>query len=160
MVSGNTSDQNLYRLWGQAMVELKRRGMWANGSPLGWAAEHLVCHNLNLAPMPTNKKYFDAIGVRPTQRYQFKVRQSTVGSANINGLQDLPGHHFHFLVVVLFEKDYYSVHKAFKMRHSVALDVATSTSGGGNGYGFTLTEDIVGRNDVDDITTELVWPDA
>ena len=65
--------------------------MWVNGSPLGWAAEQLVCDRLGLDPTPVNTHYRDAIGTRERERYQIKGRTRSARDANINGLQDLPG---------------------------------------------------------------------
>ena len=151
----NTSDQDLFRLWAQAMAELKRRKMWANGSPLGWAAEQLVCDRLRLNPTPINEHYRDAISAQERERYQIKGRQSSVGRATINGLQDLNKGNFDYLVVVLYQEDYLTLRQAFKMCHSVVLEVATETARGRNAYGFTLTRDIANREDVQDITKLL-----
>ena len=159
MVSRNTRDEDLYRLWAQTMAELKGRGMWENGSPLGWAARQLACERLNLDPEPNNRDYYDAtapnpINPRQRDRYQIKGRQSQVSKANINGLQDLPGGHFEFLVVVLYEEDYLTVRRAFKIPHAVVLEVAEF--GNRNGYGFWLNQGNIARPDVQDITDRLV----
>ena len=153
MALRNTIDQDWFRLWAQAMAELKKRKMWVNGSPLGWAAEQLVCDRLRLDPTPINEHYRDAIGGE--ERYQIKGRQSSVGRANINGLQDLNEGNFDYLVVVLYQEDYLTLRQAFKMCHSVVLEVATKTTGGRNAYGFKLTEQIANREDVQDITKLL-----
>ena len=129
--------------------------MWVNGSPLGWAAEQLVCDRLGLDPTPVNTHYRDAIGTRERERYQIRGRTSSARDANINGLQDLPGKHFDFLVVVLFEEDRRSVQQAFKMPHSAVLAVSNLPGAGRNAYGFILTADIATRKDVEDITELL-----
>ena len=69
-------------------------------------------------------------------------------------MQDLPGSHFKFLVVVLYEEDYLTVHRAFKIPHSVVLEVAEF--GTSNGYGFRLNQEIIARPDVENITDRLV----
>ena len=135
------------------MTELKRRGMWVNGSPLGWAAEQLVCDSLGLDPTPVNTHYRDATDTQERERYQIKARTSDGRAPNVNGLQDVPGNHFDFLVVVVFEEDRRSVRQAFKIRHSVVEAVATLSAR--NGYGFPLNADIVARNGVTDITDQL-----
>ncbi len=145
-----TRDHDLYQLWAQSMTELQKRGMLANGSPLGWAAEQLVCDRLRLDPTPVNTHYRDAIGRQKPERYQIKARTRNRRAPNVNGLQDVPGRHFDFLVVVIFEEDHRSVHRAFKIPHSAVEAVAKPSSR--NGYGFPLNADIVARNGVEDIT--------
>ena len=146
---------DLYHLWAESMAVLKERGMWANGSPLGWYAEQLACDRLCLDPTPVNTHYHDAIGTRDLERYQIKGRTSSVSAANINGLQDLPGKHFHFLVVVLFEEDRCSMRQAFKIHHSAVLEVAKLPDSGRNGWQFPLTAVTDGREGVEDITELL-----
>ena len=149
------SDHDLYRLWAECMTELQRRGMLANGSPLGWATERLVCDRLGLDPTPANTHYRDAVGTGQRQRYQIKGRTADGRAPNVNGLQDPAGQHFDFLVVVIFEEDRLSVQKAFRMRHDVVQAVAKETNTGRNAYGFRLTADITERDGVEDITNRL-----
>ena len=142
-------DDDLFRLWAQAMTALKNRGMLTNGSPLGWATEELVCERLNLERSPVNTHHYDATGPEG-ERYQIKGR---AGGNNVNGLRGLDGGHFDFLVAVLFWEDYRTVRLAVKMRHAAVSEVAKLTSA--NGHGFNLTQNIANREGVDDITDWL-----
>ena len=147
-----TSNHDLFQLWAQTVTELKRREMWVNGSPLGWAAEQLVCDRLRLDPTPVNTHYRDAIGRQGRERYQIKARQAETGKARINGLTDLHGGHFDFLVAVVFQEDHRTVRQAFRMSHSAVLEIAKPMSSRRNAHEFTLSADIVAREDVKDIT--------
>ena len=153
-----TSNHDLFQLWAQTVTELKRRAMWVNGSPLGWAAEQLVCDRLHLDPTPVNTHYRDAIGRQNRERYQIKARQAEVRKARINGLTDLCGGHFDFLVAVVFQEDHRTVRQAFRMPHSAVLEVANPMSTRSNAHEFTLNANLIARKDVEDITDLLTGP--
>lgn len=155
MNSRNTGDHDWFQLWAQIVTELRRLGMWENGSPLGWAAKRLVCDRLRLDPTPENTPYHDAIRRQSGDRYQIKARTFNGKTPNINGLNGVDDGLFDFLVVVIFQEDHRTVRQAFRMRHATVSEVAKTTPTGRNGHGFNLTAALVKRKDVEDITEWL-----
>ncbi len=98
----------LLRLHANLMDELQARGVLRTmNNPVAGYAEYLTCKALSLTPSPNSEKGFDAFGMDGS-KYEIKSRRITLTSkpTRFSAIRDIEGHHFDFLIALIFESDF------------------------------------------------------
>ena len=102
------SNEDLFRLWADALSELRRRGLTRTAdSPVGGYGELLVAQRLGLDLAGNSAASYDAIDRATDKRYQIKARRVKPGakSPQLSAIRNLDRGGFDYLVVVVFEED-------------------------------------------------------
>ncbi|MEN6622333.1 MAG: hypothetical protein ABFD50_12365 [Smithella sp.] len=115
----------LLRLYADMMDELLIRGVVRTmDNPVAGYAEYLACKVLSLRLEPISRKGFDATGVNG-DKFEIKSRRIvSYGTPNrFSAIRDIEGHHFDYLIAIIFESDF-RVKLAMQLPYDLVLKKA------------------------------------
>ena len=132
----------------------KRKIVRTRNNPVADYAEWLVTQQLGLSLERSSKRGYDATD-HSGKRYQIKSRRldQTNESKQLSVIRNLDNNEFHYLVGVLFNRDF-TVKEAYKIPHSVIREHA-SFSEHQNGHILHLQGEVLTAPGVEDITEVL-----
>ncbi|MCL5123838.1 MAG: hypothetical protein M1511_04935, partial [Deltaproteobacteria bacterium] len=123
----------LLQNYADLMDELwKRHIVRTMNNPVAGFAEYLTCKALSLTPANNSEKGFDATGPDGA-KYEIKSRRIAKGNsrAGFSAIRDIEGHHFDFLIAIIFESDF-KIKSAWQIPYQLVKDnsrLQTHTNG-------------------------------
>jgi hypothetical protein len=140
------SDDDLLALWGNVMVELRRRGIVESGnSPVADRAEKLVAAYYGATPAPPNTPAYDlVVDGHPVQVKG--LRRTGPSRGNLGAIRSLD---FDLLVAVAFNPDM-SVEGAWRMPRATVEKYAR-WNGHVNGYVLRLSKKLLSDESVEQL---------
>jgi hypothetical protein len=151
----NCTVSQLLALHASALDELREREIVRSGNgPGGDYAELLFTRAFGWTRTENSTAGYDAVDWSD-RRYQIKSRRlfDQNGSRQLSALRRLPEQHFHYLAVVLFEKDY-KVSKAAMIPHETVMSLARFQQHT-NSWTFFLDDNVWALPGVRDVTQDL-----
>jgi len=150
----------LLRCFADILDELKERGVVrTRNNPVADYAEWLVTQQLGLSLERSSKRGYDATD-QSGKRYQIKSRRldQINKSKQMSVIRNLDASEFHYLVGVLFNRDF-TVKEAYKIPHSVIREHARFSEHQ-NGYILHLRGEVLTALGVENITEVLGKQDS
>ena len=152
----DTSNQNLMRLYGDVIDELRSRKVIRTGNaPLGDYAEHLFAKAFGWSLANNSAASFDAMDGAGL-RFQIKARRlrsNSPGERQLGVMRALPDAKFDMLAAVLFDRRF-DVYRAALIPHSVAVERAVYIPHV-NGWRLMLDDTVWEATGVRDVTAAL-----
>ena len=137
------------------MRELKhRRVVRSTNNPVADYAETLAAKAFNLTLASKSTKGYDAEDSKG-KRYEIKGRRPTPEnkSRQLSVIRELPKHHFHYLLGVVFDEDF-TVKRACRMTAKAVERLAVHRSYV-NGWIVQLRDEVWDLRGVEDVTQQL-----
>jgi hypothetical protein len=148
--------RELLRLHASILEVLRdRKIVKTSNNPVADYAELLVCRALRLVGQANSNKGFDAEDTTTGERYEIKARRITAHNkpTRFSPLRDFDGHHFDFLVAVLFASDF-SVYRAVRLPWS-SVSLVSSHNTHVNGRIVFVSDDLWNAPGALDVTDQL-----
>lgn len=105
----NIDDEELLRLYGKLMEELRQRKLIrSSNNPVSDYAEKIICDRLGLSQATKSRKGYDAIDENTGIKYQIKARRLTKlnTSRQLGVIRNLNQKLFDYLIAVIFDESF------------------------------------------------------